>query len=200
MRKWWLWSFLPLGLGAWAPIYAGTRAHVSRWVTLGIGWSVVTVAGWAAAIATNGKGGLGGLLIIVGWVGAAATSVVIRGEFDRRLASPLEQAAEQAAERLDERKRAQQLARTNPELAKEVGIGRPDRGETLAGGLVDVNNCPAGVLRDLPGIDDDLATQIVEARAAAGGFSSIEDLGATADLPGDVVEGLRNRVVFLPRG
>ena len=37
------------------------------------------------------------------------------------------------------------------------------------------------------------------ARDGVGGFSSLEDLGMTMDLPGDVVEALRGRVVFLPR-
>ena len=37
------------------------------------------------------------------------------------------------------------------------------------------------------------------ARDGVGGFSSLEDLGLTMDLPGDVVETLRGRVVFLPR-
>jgi DNA uptake protein ComE-like DNA-binding protein len=50
----------------------------------------------------------------------------------------------------------------------------------------------------LPGIDDALATRIVEARSQVGGFSSVEDLGIALDLAGDVVEDLRDRVVFLP--
>ncbi len=33
----------------------------------------------------------------------------------------------------------------------------------------------------------------------SGGFTSLEDLGMTMDLPGDVVEDLRGRLVFLPR-
>ena len=36
-------------------------------------------------------------------------------------------------------------------------------------------------------------------RDGVGGFTSLEDLGLTMDLPGDVVEDLRGRVVFLPR-
>jgi len=51
----------------------------------------------------------------------------------------------------------------------------------------------------VPGIDDGLATRIVEARAQTNGFISLEDLGAVLDLPGDLVERLREHVVFLPR-
>ena len=43
----------------------------------------------------------------------------------------------------------------------------------------------------------------VDARAARvdelDGFESLEDMGAVLDLPGDLVEDLRDRVVFLPR-
>ena len=39
----------------------------------------------------------------------------------------------------------------------------------------------------------------VAAGFAVGGFSSLEDLGMTMDLPGDVVEQLRGRVVCIPR-
>jgi DNA uptake protein ComE-like DNA-binding protein len=50
----------------------------------------------------------------------------------------------------------------------------------------------------LPGIDDGLATRIVEARAATNGFSSIEDIGLALDLDGNLVEDLRKRAFFSP--
>ena len=51
----------------------------------------------------------------------------------------------------------------------------------------------------LPSVDEDLATRIAETRETLNGFSSLEDMGAAMDLPGDVVEALRGAVVFLPR-
>jgi DNA uptake protein ComE-like DNA-binding protein len=54
-------------------------------------------------------------------------------------------------------------------------------------------------IADLPGIDADAARRIVATRDGVGGFSSLEDLGMTMDLPGEVVEGLRGRVVCIPR-
>jgi DNA uptake protein ComE-like DNA-binding protein len=80
-----------------------------------------------------------------------------------------------------------------------MGIGRPDRSGATDAGLVDVNNASVAALEKLPGIDDQLATRIVEARAQIGGFSSLEDLGAALDLDGDLVEKLRGNVVCLPR-
>jgi len=64
---------------------------------------------------------------------------------------------------------------------------------------VDVNNASVTALLKLPAITGDLATQIIETREKVNGFSSLEDCGETLDLAGDVVEGLRGRVVFLPR-
>jgi len=40
-------------------------------------WTVIALAGWVAAIINDGGGGAGGL-IILGWVGAIATALVIR--------------------------------------------------------------------------------------------------------------------------
>jgi DNA uptake protein ComE-like DNA-binding protein len=200
-RPRWPWlSLLPLGAGAWAPIYAGIKAQTRSWVALGVAWSAVTIAGWIAAGASHSHhNSFAGILILLGWVGAIATSFAIRSEYERRIGSPLLAATEQAQSRLDERRRALTLARENPVLAAEVGVGRPDRPGAQDAGLVDINNAGLTALLRLPGVDDGLATKIVETRAECGGFSSVEDFGATVDLPGDVVEGLRERVVFLPR-
>lgn len=203
-RSRWPWlSLLPLGLGAWAPIYAGVRARVAGWTALGLGWSAVAITGWVVSASSDHSHGrysaAAGLLIILAWAGAAATSFVIRPGYDRRMASPLLGASEQAQTRLQERREAQQLARRNPALAREMGVGRPDVAGSADAGVIDVNNATSQALLTLPGVDDALATRIVETRAGVGGFSSVEDLGEALDLPGDAVETLRERVVFLPR-
>ena len=60
-------------------------------------------------------------------------------------------------------------------------------------------HAPAGVIARLPGLDDALAQQIVRARDDTHGFTSVEDLGVALDLDGNLVEDLRECVVFLPR-
>src|SRR6478736_773572 len=51
----WVWlSLIPMGLGAWTPIYAGVRARRRMWWLLGVLWSVIALAGWVAAIASDG--------------------------------------------------------------------------------------------------------------------------------------------------
>jgi hypothetical protein len=202
---WWAWvSLIPIGFGAWTPIYAGVRARVRSWTALGALWSTIAVAGWIASTSSDSHGhhqysSTAGLLLIVSWVGAAATAFIIRSDYVRRMSSPLLNAADHAERRLRDRRTALELAQRNPTLAREMGVGRPDLGTGADAGLVDVNNAPAGALARLPGVDDVLATHIVETRAAIGGFASVEDLGIALDLPGDVVEDLRDRVVFLPR-
>jgi len=204
-RSRWAWlSLLPLGLGAWVPIYAGVRARVASWTALGAVWSLVAVAGWILSTASTNNGhhhnnGVAGFLLILAWVGAAATSFLIRPGYDQRMESPLLSASERAEARLRDQRQARELARHDPKLAREMGVGRPDIAGAADAGLVDVNNAPAAALVALPGVDDGLATHIVEARAQVGGFSSVEDLGIALDLAGDVVEDLRDRVVFLPR-
>jgi len=103
-----------------------------------------------------------------------------------------------ARERLAERKKALKLARENPQLALEAGVGRPDLPGAYDAGLVDLNHAPVGVIACLPTFDKELAGRVVAARERVGGFASLEDLGTVLDLAGDQVEDLRHHVVFLP--
>jgi len=196
---WWvIVSAAPMGLGAWAPIVPGVRLGRASWVRWGALWSVVALAGWAAAAINHGGAGAG-LLIMLGWVGAFATALAIRPDYVRASASSFARDRAEAERRLEERREAQRMALEEPALAVELGIGRPDRPGARHAGVVDVNNAGVGALLELPGIDDGLATRIVELRAEVNGFSSVDDLGVLLDLDGHAVERLRDRVVFLPR-
>jgi DNA uptake protein ComE-like DNA-binding protein len=197
---WWVWvSATPMGLGAWSPLVPARQLRRPWWTLWGVLFTLCTIAGWVWAIQTHGdRGGAGGL-IILGWVGALATALSIRPAYLRETSSGFTLAREQAEQRLQERKTAIEIAEHQPALAQELGIGRPDRPGAQSAGLVDVNNAPASALVTLPGIDDALATRIVEVRAQVNGFSSLADFGGVLDLDGDLVERLRDRTVFLPR-
>jgi DNA uptake protein ComE-like DNA-binding protein len=199
---WPLISLFPGGLGAWAPIYGGARVGRRSWIAWGVVWTLLVIAGWVGVAVSKEYGTVDGLAtaaLIVGWIGANATSFIVRGSYRRALESPFAERIERAQMLLADRERARALAATDPRLAQQAGIGRPDLPEAASAGLVDVNNAPAAVLETLPGIDDAIATQIIEARAAAHGFSSLDEFGMLADLDGALVEGLRDYVVFLPR-
>jgi Helix-hairpin-helix motif len=193
-------SLIPFGFGSWAPVYAGVKARDSRWIALGLLWTVLIVVG---LILSGGHGhgndSLVGALAIGSWVGGIATSFSIRGAYEQRMGSPLLRAAETGEQRLRERQRALKIAADRPELAREMGIGRPDVKGAAAGGLVDVNNASVTALLALPRMDGNLATEIIETREKVNGFTSLEDMGVAMDLPGDTVEALRGAVVFLPR-
>jgi DNA uptake protein ComE-like DNA-binding protein len=105
---------------------------------------------------------------------------------------------QRARERLANRAGALRLARENPELALEVGVGRPDLPGADHGGVVDMNHAPVAAIKSLPGLDEHLAHRILDTRGRVSGFASLEDLGMVLDLPGDQVERLRGHVVFLP--
>ena len=112
---------------------------------------------------------------------------------------PFRLGKEAAEERLERRHEAQRLVRENPELAKELGVGRPDRPGAQAAGLVDVNNASERALCTLPGVDPALAKRIVHLRERINGFESLADFGEVLDLDGDAVERLREHAVFLSR-
>ena len=152
-------------------------------------WSVIALVGWVAAVINDGGSGAG-LLIILGWVGALATTLIIRPAYNSATASSFAREREAAEQRLAERREGQRIAAEEPDLAVELGIGRPDKPGAQHAGLVDVNNASLSALLKLPGIDDALATRIVEVRAEINGFSSVHDLGGMLDLDGHAVERL----------
>jgi hypothetical protein len=103
-----------------------------------------------------------------------------------------------AREHLAEREKATKLARENPTLALEAGVGRPDLPGSYHGGLIDINHAPLDVIAELPTFNPELSERLVTVREQIGGFSSLEDLGSILDLTGDQVERLRVHVICLP--
>lgn len=97
------------------------------------------------------------------------------------------------------RAEAAEIARTNPELALELGIGRPDLPRTFDdGGVIDVNHAPASAIATIPGIRPAGAELIVQRREDLGGFSSAEEVAAMVALPPHLTPVLKEHAVFLP--
>jgi hypothetical protein len=199
---WVIASLVPFGLGIWAGFaYAGTRAHVTRWKLYAVLYAVAAGAAFLAPSLVeedSDAAGVAGVAILCVWVLGIGHSLVVRPRYVRRMetiAAPMSA----ARERLASREEALRIAREQPELALELGIGRPDRTGAMDAGLVDVNSAPPDVLERLSGIDRATARRIVAVREQLDGFSSLEDFGMTMDLDGGTVEDLRGRVVFLPR-
>src|SRR5271169_2658302 len=88
-----------------------------------------------------------------------------RPQFSPEFVSQQEQALAEAKTELQRRSEARQILRADPELARQLCIGRPDLPRRYKdGGLVDANHAPAAALAALPGINASLADGIVTTR------------------------------------
>jgi helix-hairpin-helix protein len=193
---WVLLTLFPFGWGNWAAfLWAGQKAGVKRWKLYSPLYALLAALPWIfdAALPEDPGDALAGVTLICGWGGGIVHSLVARPSYMRIVGDSLADTREAAEARLRERREALQVAQENPELAREMGIGKPGG----PGGLVDVNSAQPLALRRLPGIDAATAQRIVALRAEVGEFSSLAELGMTAELDAAVVEDLRGRVVFL---
>lgn len=109
------------------------------------------------------------------------------------------QAVAAANLRRDLRRKAREQAAADIVLARELRIGRPDLPRQYDdGGLIDVNHVPAQVLTLFSRVTPELAEHIAQVRDHVGGFSSAEELAATADLHPDLLPEIAEYAVFLP--
>jgi DNA uptake protein ComE-like DNA-binding protein len=201
-RKAWLLLTIPVGLTTWAAfLYIGVRARRPSWIAwAGVyaaalaGWLVLDAPGHAAGTAKS----LAAVLAIFTWIGGGIHAVAISNDAARRISGRNDPVVEAAETRIELRAEGKHLLATQPAIAREVGVGRPDVVGARDYGLVDVNHCPATILTRLPGITNELARQIVGCRDQAGGYSSAEDLGMLLNLPPATVDLLRDLTVFTP--
>ncbi|SPT64514.1 helix-hairpin-helix domain-containing protein [Actinomadura madurae] len=114
--------------------------------------------------------------------------------------SAFERAQEDARQRRQLRAMAAETARSDPELAREMHIGRPDLPRTYDdGGLVDINNAPAPALAAILGLTAEQANIIVDVRSQTGGFVSPEEVAALTALPPELTPRFAEYGVFLPK-
>jgi DNA uptake protein ComE-like DNA-binding protein len=200
--KGWLLLTIPVGLTTWAAfLYVGVRARRFSWITWA-GVYAAALAGWlvldAPTHATGTAKGLAAVLAILTWIGGGIHAVAISNDAVRRISNRNDPVVEAAEARIALRAEGKHLLATQPAIAQEVGVGRPDVPGARDYGLIDVNHCPVGTLTRLPGITTELARQIVDGRDQAGGYSSVEDLGMLLNLPPATVDVLHDLTVFTP--
>jgi hypothetical protein len=200
----WFFAFgVLLSFGLAAPILfalAGSQVRKRSWLYAAALYALLSWGGCVLAVVSESDSApatLGGLMIIVGWLGSSAHAFVIRPEY-ARLAAGGANPLESARGIVETRREAQRLVREEPDVARELGVGRPDIPQASSMGVVDVNHVSAPTLATLPGIDNHLAAAIVSARDEIHGFSSLEDMGGVLDLDSNLVEDIRPYVVFLP--
>jgi DNA uptake protein ComE-like DNA-binding protein len=98
---------------------------------------------------------------------------------------------------LDRRAEARELVANNPELARDLRVGRPDLPRQYDdGGLVDINAVPAVLIARECGLDDAVAEQIQSARQRHPvPFGSVDELLVFAGLDVSTWDRLRDRAV-----
>jgi hypothetical protein len=106
-------------------------------------------------------------------------------------------AISESKNRIKLRQKARRIVTKKPELATELGIGRPDLHRPFDdGGLIDVNHVPAPYLRHLPGVDKELAAQIADLRKSVGGFDNVGDLEVTLDIHPGTLDEAKDLMMF----
>lgn len=110
-------------------------------------------------------------------------------------ADPLVAQALAARQRREE---ARRMWATDPALARELGVGRPDLGRGFDdGGLIDLNSSPAALIARICSIDVPLAEAIVAAREARGGtYFNLGELFVDVPLPAHVQATLTERALL----
>ena len=106
-------------------------------------------------------------------------------------------AISESKNRIRLREKARRIAQRNPQLADELGIGRPDLHRPFDdGGLIDVNHVPEPVLLHLPGVQKEVAARIVEFRRSVGGFDAAGDVEVTLDLEPGTLDQAKDLMIF----
>jgi hypothetical protein len=111
--------------------------------------------------------------------------------------APEEEAVVAAKDRIRRRDESRRIVATDPRLARELGIGRPDRPTGYDdGGLLDVNHLPGECLRDTGGLDAAVVSKIIDARGEVGTFDGLYDLEVLAELDPGSLDEVADRLVF----
>ena len=139
---------------------------------------------------------VGTILALGAWIGGFVHALAIRRSVEEQLDLVDSTAVEAASRALARRQYGRELVRTQPALAKQLGVGRPDLPNSDSYGLIDVNHADAASLATLPGMTDDLARQVADFCREGGSFVSVEDLGLFLDLPAPAVDAMRELAVF----
>lgn len=204
-RVWGLWVLCGLvTIGVAAPVgflYAARRTGERSFYVAAALWGLVVAAGLILAIGTPDDSApnlTGAVLLLAAWGGGFVHSLAVRPQYVELVTSGSDDPIAVAQGRLDQRVRAAELARDRPELARELGVGRPDVPGAEHMGVVDLNHASREAIAELPGVDEALAWRLVAAREAVKGFVSVEDAGVVLDLDPTTVDRLSRQAVFLP--
>jgi hypothetical protein len=211
------WASVPvwsIGFLSFVPslAYAIIRRRKADWAVFAAFLAATIGMIVALGVVGSGNGGstaaVGGFIIALAGCAAVHAAIVFRpaGVVAAPVAAPglppgprqhNRDAIAEAKDRIERRKDARRLAETDPALARDLHIGRPDvQRDYDDGGLVDVNHVPGAVLASGLGLTPDEVTDVIAARDKLGKFTSAEELCAYTDLSPDRVDELRDLMLF----
>jgi len=212
VRLWW--AAMPvasIGFLSFVPFlaYAIMRGRKRDWAVFAT-YLALTVAMIVAvsAVPSSGaaSGALGGFIIALAGCAAIHASILFRpmpsgpAQAGPEAVSATQRnraAIREAQSRIDRRKDARHLAQTNPALARDLRIGRPDLPRDYDdGGLVDVNEVPGATLAAQLGLTSQEVADVMAARGQLGRFTSADELCAYTKLSPERVDELRDLMIF----
>jgi hypothetical protein len=200
------WALLPfLTLGLAVPVvfgYAAVRRRTAAyWITAAMYLVLFVVMLISAGTPEDSAVGdsVFTVVFLFAWLGGTIHAFLVRSQvFASPPTATFQDAIDDAEQRRNVRRQARKAAE-DPAMAWELRIGRPDLPRRFDdGGLVDVNHVPPQVLAELPGMTPELVSRVVRVREQCGGFDSVEELSALAQLPQTLAPQLGEFTIFLP--
>lgn len=197
-----LWVLIPaltLGFFAFVPaVHVSARARSRGWWLIA-GLMVAATAGEWTAMAMDAEGPGPGFLIMGVVSGGIAAAVAGRDVvFGDRAEKKLDPEIETVLDNRERREKSREIASTDPEMALELGIGRPDLGSYNDGGLIDLNNASAQSITTVLGWRSTAAAEFVAERKAREGYETITEIAAMSSLDPKLLEKDDDRIVLLP--
>jgi DNA uptake protein ComE-like DNA-binding protein len=208
LQIWWtsvpIWSFSFLSFVPFLA-FAVIQRRKGDWAVFA-GYLLATVALVATGVLVNPNSdaaaeALGAYMVVLAGCAAIHTCILFRpGRAQSALAAARrrnQQAVQGARVRMERRSDARRVVQTNPALARELQIGRPDLPRQYDdGGLVDINRVPGYVLAAALGLTREEVTNLIAARDKLGKFSTADELRENAELPPGRVDELRDLMIF----
>ena len=220
---WWFFAHL-LSLGVLAPVPFAQAAVTTRRLShavAAIAYAVAVIVSFAlrataekdaAGKSTGTASEISTAILLAVLLGGTAHLVVVRHQVygaGRRAPGRLppsapaapDPAIDAALAARGRREEARQIVTSDPLLARELRIGRPDLPHTYDdGGLVDLNLAPGTALTRTLGLNPSLVARIVEARQGGGRFGAVDDVFVRVELPVETWDVIRDRGVVLSTG
>ena len=178
-------------IGSWIYFaYAAVRRRDIRQVFAAAGYGSIFFV-LLVIVGESPNDGLAGPLAVVGMM-VLAVAASVHGV---AVATHPGDSPKQASLRVQ----ARWIAATDPDRARELGIGRPDLPHAFDdGGLVDVNHVPGYELSRIRGLDAKTAHRIVLDRHQAGPYRQVEDLVIRGLLTPAQLHRIGPRLVCVP--